>query len=406
MAVVTKAANAHTAVLNSGWATPSNAFATSGDNSYATALSVKNASVTGDFGFPAFTTSDIPDGSLIDSVVLTVEWGMTAAVTGGTLGCFGRLNTGGRQLGPETTQTSTTEAQATVTLQGVTLNDLRTAGELLARIRCSKGNTTNAMTGNLDFVSVAVTYTAGPTTIVPAAITKLEGTGVSVSGSVGATAGNALFCGADGYTSNVTGSLNSVTRSTDTFTIDAQGDTSASAVRQRIGIASAPNVAGGAQTATVTFSSQAQQVVAFFVEAANLPASSMLSGTPPAVATGNSASGASNALTNADADAIYVGIVGSEATAAVSTLRHGTGWYDTYGGTWSGEQDGSAWPVCSLEFQVVSSAASRQATWTLTSANWGALVAAYRYAGPAFDPSVLPLNPLPPHQESLTVVGY
>ena len=157
MPTVTKAANAHTTVTT-GWTSPANAYATTGDDVYATAAPAKNATINGDFGFPAFTSSDIPAGSTVNSVTVTVEWGMTAAVTGGTLGVQ-LHNPAGTALGTETTQTTTTEVQATqVVTSGITLTDLGTANVVVARTRCSKGNTNTAMTGNLDFISLTVDY--------------------------------------------------------------------------------------------------------------------------------------------------------------------------------------------------------------------------------------------------------
>lgn len=157
MPTVTKAASAHT-IVTTGWTNPSNAFATTGDNTYATGTPGKNSTVSGDFGFANFTSADIPDGATINSVTLTVEWGMTAAVTGGTLGV--QLRNNGVAQGSETTQTSTTEAQATQVTTTTTLADLRSASTLLkARVRVAQGNTASAMTGNLDFVSMTVNYT-------------------------------------------------------------------------------------------------------------------------------------------------------------------------------------------------------------------------------------------------------
>jgi hypothetical protein len=157
MSTVTKAANAHT-VVATGWTNPSNAYATTGDNNYATIASAKNTTYSGDFGFPDFTSSDIPNDSTINSVTVYVEWGMTASVTGGTLGCQPRLN--GANSGTELTKTTTTEAAQSVAFGTVTLTDLRSASSLLkARCRVTKGNSSTGMTGNLDYVYVTVDYT-------------------------------------------------------------------------------------------------------------------------------------------------------------------------------------------------------------------------------------------------------
>lgn len=157
MASVDQAADRHTAVTG-GWTTPTAAYATTGDNSYATAAPGKNATVDGDFGFPSLS---LPAGASIQSVVFTVEWGMTAAVTGGTLGIQGR-NNNVADSAAEVTKTTTTEAQSTFTFGTLpSATDLNTAGRVVARIRCSKGNTTSAMTGNLDFVYMTVVYVLG-----------------------------------------------------------------------------------------------------------------------------------------------------------------------------------------------------------------------------------------------------
>jgi hypothetical protein len=157
VSIATKAANAHT-VVATGWTDPSNAYATTGDNTYATIASAKNTTYSGDFGFPNFTSSDIPDNSTINSVTIYVEWGMTASVTGGTLGCQPRLN--GANSGTELTKTTITEEAQSVAFGTVTLTDLRSASSLIkARCRVTKGNSTTGMTGNLDYVYLEVDYT-------------------------------------------------------------------------------------------------------------------------------------------------------------------------------------------------------------------------------------------------------
>lgn len=159
MATVTKAANAHT-VVTTGWTNPSNAFGTAADSTFATGTPGKNGTVSGDFGFADFTTGDIPNGSVINSVTLNFRAGMTAAVTGGIIG--GQLMRSGVAQGSETTNTGT--AQATNTqqiLSGISLTDLRSASTIVkGRIRVAQGNTSSAMTGNLDFVSITVDFTA------------------------------------------------------------------------------------------------------------------------------------------------------------------------------------------------------------------------------------------------------
>lgn len=157
MSSVLVAANAHT-VVTTGWTNPSNAFSTTTDGVFATASPARNATVNGDFGFPNITSAQVPDGATITRVVVTVNWGMTAAVTGGTLGV--QIFNNGTALGTETTQTVTTQQNGlAIVTTGISLADLRSASTLIkGRVRCSKGATNTAMTGNLDFVSLQVDY--------------------------------------------------------------------------------------------------------------------------------------------------------------------------------------------------------------------------------------------------------
>jgi hypothetical protein len=161
VATVTKAANAH-AVVVTGWTNPSNAFAFVGDNVYATAAPAKNATVSGDFGFPDFTAADIPDGATINLVTVTVEW-LVSNTTSATLGV--QLRNNGVALGTETTYDSKTEIDSTQQVTaGITLTDLRSASTLIkARVRDTRGNTTTAHTGSLDLVSITVDYTSSGT---------------------------------------------------------------------------------------------------------------------------------------------------------------------------------------------------------------------------------------------------
>jgi hypothetical protein len=160
VATVTKAANAHT-VVATGWTNPANCYATTNDSTYATIISAKNATYSGDFGFPAFTTGDIPDGSTINSVTVYTTYGVTVATTGMLVGIQCRRNTGGVTLGSEITTAAASMADANVVATGATLTDLRTANEFRARARVTKGSTSTASTGNIDRLYVTVDYTAG-----------------------------------------------------------------------------------------------------------------------------------------------------------------------------------------------------------------------------------------------------
>ena len=139
----------------------SNAFSTTGDDVYATGTPSKNGSVTGDFSFADFTSSDIPDSSTINSVTFTIEWALTAAVNGGQIQA--RPLIGISPAGSFVTKTSTTEAQDSVPCDLTTpsLSDLRSAStQIRFTVTVSKGNTNSAMTGRIDFISMTVDYTA------------------------------------------------------------------------------------------------------------------------------------------------------------------------------------------------------------------------------------------------------
>jgi len=66
MPITRKAANRHT-VVSTGWTNPTNAYALSGNNVYATLTSAKSSTLSGDFGFPDFTagTANDPSQTLI-----------------------------------------------------------------------------------------------------------------------------------------------------------------------------------------------------------------------------------------------------------------------------------------------------------------------------------------------------
>lgn len=190
MSQTVKAANAHTAVTT-GWSTPSNAYSTTNDSAFATAAPAKNSTIDGDFGFPAFTTADIPSHATITSVIVRATWLFTISVTGGTLGMQLRRNTGGVALGSETTASPLIATDAQQIGTGATLTDLRTANELRARIRATKGNTSTGTTAELDRVYLEVnwveTITAAAGAISPSLTMSAAGK-KSISKAVGALA--------------------------------------------------------------------------------------------------------------------------------------------------------------------------------------------------------------------------
>lgn len=161
MPTATVAAASHS-IVTTGWTNPSNAFSATGDNVYATGTPGKNGTISGDF-FPAnITAATIPDGARIVQSTVTCEWYMSAAVNGGTLGVQQRRS--GTALGSETTNTNKTssaaegdDTQAVTTPYGIA--DVRSASTVIAaRVRVAQGNTSSAMTGNLDFVKYDIDW--------------------------------------------------------------------------------------------------------------------------------------------------------------------------------------------------------------------------------------------------------
>lgn len=195
MSQTVKAANAHT-VVSTGWSTPENAYSTTNDTTYATLATAKNATRSGDFGFPAFTTGDIPDHATITSVICRTTWKLTASVTGGVLGMQCRRDSTSTTLGTETTASNPiADTDASQTATGATLTDLRTANEIRARIRATKGNSSTASSGNLDRVYLEVNWTetltgaAGTISATPSLTAAVKKAGKGAAGALTPTLG-------------------------------------------------------------------------------------------------------------------------------------------------------------------------------------------------------------------------
>ncbi len=158
MPTVTKFADAN-AVVATGWTSATNAYAD--DAAYATAAPAKNGTISSDFGFPAFASGDIPDGSTITSVTVEVQWKCSTTSSVATLGAQ-LHNPAGTALGSETISATPEPIVDTIQTQqvtsGIALADLRNANTVVARTRCSRGNSNTAVTGTLDYVKLTVEY--------------------------------------------------------------------------------------------------------------------------------------------------------------------------------------------------------------------------------------------------------
>lgn len=187
MPVISKFANANT-TITTGWSTPTSAYDTTnaiysaltnppasgggeGSQAFATAAPGKNASITSDYGFPAFSSAEIPDGSVINSV--TVEIRYKSSTTGSTNAVIGlQVNNNGTLLGSESTFGMNLSDQTVTKADSsgsVTLAILRTANQLKARLRGARANSNTAITWSVDYVRVTVDYNPGVTGVSAAA---------------------------------------------------------------------------------------------------------------------------------------------------------------------------------------------------------------------------------------------
>jgi hypothetical protein len=157
VATISKFANAHT-IITTGYTNPTNAFDDDGTN--ATASPAKNTDVSAYFGFPAFTTGDIPDGSTINSVTVEVEFfvDITTSVAEQYVQAFVTTTGQGAEQSNTAEPTSPTVLSHTVTT--ITLSDLRTADVARCRSRSRRGNSSTAVQFSLDYARITVDYTA------------------------------------------------------------------------------------------------------------------------------------------------------------------------------------------------------------------------------------------------------
>ncbi len=203
--------------------------------------------------------------------------------------------------------------------------------------------------------------------------TLIESGTASASASVTATAGNALLVGGGMFNSGAW----LVTRTGDTFVTDINGNVST----EGSGVASAPNVVGGAVSCTIACSG-GSGVSGWALEVSGLPSSAIRDATSPAQQSATSTTPTSNALTNATADAIYVCSFGK--AGGVQTGSPTGAWSNVANGTTMFEGNGATLEVGGLEYQIVSTTASRSGAWTTNSSNaWVGSIAVYKAAAVA-----------------------
>jgi hypothetical protein len=157
MPTISKFAAYHTPITT-GYTNPSNAYAD--DGVYATAAPAKNAEVSAYFGFPAFTTDEIPDGATINSV--TTEFEYRVSTTASIATQYWQTFKGTTGLGTEQSDASEPLTDVIKTHQvttGITLTDLRTDNNVRMRLRSVRGNSNTAVTFYIDYVKITVDYT-------------------------------------------------------------------------------------------------------------------------------------------------------------------------------------------------------------------------------------------------------
>jgi hypothetical protein len=155
MTLVTKATRG--AVGTNNWTNPANAV--SDDGIYATAAPAKNGNISGDWDWAAFTDAEIPVGASIDNVVIRANYKVSVNTSIASLGIAGSVNAG-TSFDTETTDATEplVDTDFDHTMTGVTETDLKTAGDMVARIRAIRGNSSTAVTFSLDYVELRVDY--------------------------------------------------------------------------------------------------------------------------------------------------------------------------------------------------------------------------------------------------------
>lgn len=209
--------------------------------------------------------------------------------------------------------------------------------------------------------------------IVGDAVKMESGSGTSVNGAVSATAGNALIAGGAMFNS---GSW-AVTRTGDTYTTDTNGANGTIGV----GIASAPNVAGGSVTMTVTCSA-ANGVTAYAVQLSGLPTSAIRDANSPAVNGSGGTPILTNSLTNVTANAIYFACAAPGTGVNPTTITPLGGWSDQAGTVTMYESNDATVMAVDVSYLIVASTASRTESWTcdVGASNWASAIAVYKAA--------------------------
>lgn len=170
MSVVTKFPSANQAAggaFNGSWTNPNSAHtdnstsATSTSSTeVASAAPGKNGEYASVWNIP-FTTGDIPDGSIINSVTVGVEWRVSTTSSVATLRSTAFADSAQTTAVSASPGLNNTAEPTNLTAQTYTATPtLAQLRDLWVRVQMLRGNSNTAVTAYLDYVKVTVDYTA------------------------------------------------------------------------------------------------------------------------------------------------------------------------------------------------------------------------------------------------------
>lgn len=163
MPVVTKFPSANQAAgspFNGAWTNPNNAHAD--DGSYATAAPGKNQEFASVWSVP-FSTSDIPNGSTVNSVTVEVQWKVSTTSSVATLRSTAFADSAQTTVVSASPGLDTTSEPTSDTIQTYAATpSLAQLRDLWVRAQVLRGNSNTAVTGSLDYLKVTVNYTDPP----------------------------------------------------------------------------------------------------------------------------------------------------------------------------------------------------------------------------------------------------
>jgi len=204
-------------------------------------------------------------------------------------------------------------------------------------------------------------------------------TGTTASGTVTATAGNALIASvAASWNGTPPHGAGVVARSGDTWTTHLYQVYQPTSFEDGIFLASAPNCAGGTVTCTFSCSTANSGLQGWVLEYSGLPSSAIVD-TAASGTAGTSTTPSSASLTNTQATALFVaGIANYDGNNPATLTSTGTGW--TRPGA---ELNGSLYYPNAIAYKEVSSIAAQQQTYTTANNQWVMVIGSFKVGGGA-----------------------